>query len=61
MDDVDGYTAGNNAYVDITATFEGGETLRYVQVELVASGLDDLLREWASGVAATADMPPFSL
>jgi len=54
---------GKMLHVDITATFE--EKVKALRCHSSQTdrieGLDDLLREWASGVAATADMPPDTL
>ncbi len=54
---------GTMLHVDITATFE--EKVKALRCHSSQTdrieGLDDLLREWASGVAATADMPPDTL
>ena len=54
---------GTMMHVDITATFE--EKVKALRCHSSQTdrieGLDDLLREWASGVAATAEMPPNTL
>tara|TARA_B100001029_G_C14866369_1_gene341983 strand:- start:370 stop:588 length:219 start_codon:yes stop_codon:yes gene_type:complete len=51
---------GTMMHVDITATFE--EKLKALRCHSSQTdrieGLDDLLREWASGIASIANMEP---